>query len=161
MSKTTELVERLRELPRDTHKATLEIYDLCVEASYKIEELTDRCARYAEEIAVLQEKQKWVDVRGGGGAGMKEYREELYRKTVYCPTCRGVTPQGCPRCGGVGLVVVPATRDDVLRRMSDRGLAARLFDFRFDGYAKAQGAEAVLPDTIQSIENWLKEEMTG
>jgi len=38
-------------------------------------------------------------------------------------------------------------------------LAARLFDFRFDGYAKAQGAETVLPDTIQSIENWLKEEM--
>lgn len=30
---------------------------------------------------------------------MKKYREELYRKTVYCPTCRGVTPQGCPRCG--------------------------------------------------------------
>lgn len=63
---------------------------------------------------------------------MKKYREELYRKTVYCPTCRGVTPQGCPRCGGVGLVVVPATRGDVLRRMSD---------------------------TIHSIENWLKEEM--
>lgn len=54
---------------------------------------------------------------------MKKYREELYRKTVYCPTCRGVTPQGCPRCGGVGLVVVPATRGDVLRRMSDRELA--------------------------------------
>lgn len=54
MSKTTELVERLRELPRDTRKATVEIYDLCIEASYKIEELTDRCARYAEEIAVLQ-----------------------------------------------------------------------------------------------------------
>lgn len=165
MSKTTELVERLRELPRDTRKATVEIYDLCIEASYEIEELTDRCARYAEEIAVLQEKlqekRKWVDVRGGGGAGMKENHEELYRKTVYCPTCRGVTPQGCPRCGGVGLVVVPATRGDVLRRMSDRELAARLFDFRFDGYAKAQGAEAVLPDTIQSIENWLKEEMTG
>jgi hypothetical protein len=86
---------------------------------------------------------------------MKEYREELYRKTVYCPTCRGVTPQG----GGVGLVVVPATRGDAFRRMSDRELAARLFDFRFDGYAKAQGAETVLPDTIQSIENWLKEEM--
>nr|DAK02192.1 MAG TPA: hypothetical protein [Caudoviricetes sp.] len=60
MSKTTELVERLRELPRDTRKATVEIYDLCVEASYEIEALTDRCARYAEEIAVLQEK-KWVD----------------------------------------------------------------------------------------------------
>ena len=42
MSKTTELVERLRELPRDTHKATVEIYDLCIEASYEIEELTDR-----------------------------------------------------------------------------------------------------------------------
>lgn len=76
MSKTTELVERLRELPRDTRKATVEIYDLCIEASYEIEEL-----------------------------------------------------------------------------------AVQLFDFRFDGYAKAQGAETVLPDTIHSIENWLKEEM--
>lgn len=69
MSKTTELVERLRELPRDTRKATVEIYDLCIEASYKIEELTDRCARYAEEIAVLQRKQKWVDA----GARQPEY----------------------------------------------------------------------------------------
>lgn len=60
MSKTTELVERLRELPRDTRKATVEIYDLCIEASYEIEELTDRCARYAEEIAVLRERQKWI-----------------------------------------------------------------------------------------------------
>lgn len=68
MSKTTELVERLRELPRDTRKATVEIYDLCIEASYEIEELTDRCARYAEEIAVLQEK-KWVDAHGGGPGG--------------------------------------------------------------------------------------------
>lgn len=62
MSKTTELVERLRELPRDTRKATMEIYDLCVEASYKIEELVDRCARYAEEIAVLRERQRWIPV---------------------------------------------------------------------------------------------------
>lgn len=68
MSKTTELVERLRKLPRDTRKATVEIYDLCIEASYEIEELTDRCARYAEEIAVLQEK-KWVDA----GARQPEY----------------------------------------------------------------------------------------
>lgn len=68
MSKTTELVERLRELPRDTRKATVEIYDLCIEASYEIEGLTDRCARYAEEIAVLQEK-KWVDA----GARQPEY----------------------------------------------------------------------------------------
>lgn len=56
MNETTDLVERLRELPRDTRKATMEIYDLCVEASYKIEELVDRCARYAEEIAVLRER---------------------------------------------------------------------------------------------------------
>ncbi len=69
MSKTTELVERLRELPRDTRKATVEIYDLCIEASYEIEGLTDRCARYAEEIAVLQEQQKWVDA----GARQPEY----------------------------------------------------------------------------------------
>lgn len=66
MSKTTELVERLRELPRDTRKATVEIYDLCIEASYEIEELTDRCARYAEEIAVLQER---VEALRGGGSG--------------------------------------------------------------------------------------------
>lgn len=32
-------------------------------AADKIEELVDRCARYAEEIAVLQEKKRWVDVR--------------------------------------------------------------------------------------------------
>lgn len=30
-------------------------------AADKIGELTDRCARYAEEIAVLQEKSKWVN----------------------------------------------------------------------------------------------------
>ena len=27
-----------------------------------IEKLTDRCARYAEEIAVLQARQKWIPV---------------------------------------------------------------------------------------------------
>lgn len=70
MSKrTSDLVGRLRKLPRDTRKATLDIYDLCVEASYEIEELTDRCARYAEEIAALQEKRKWVDA----GARQPEY----------------------------------------------------------------------------------------
>lgn len=36
---------------------------LHTDAADKIKELVDRCARYAEEIAVLQEKQKWVDVR--------------------------------------------------------------------------------------------------
>lgn len=36
---------------------------LCDAAADKIEELVERCARYAEEIAVLREMQKWVDVR--------------------------------------------------------------------------------------------------
>mgnify|MGYP000388614822 CR=1 FL=1 len=32
------------------------------EAADLIEKLVDRCARYAEEIAVLQEREKWVPV---------------------------------------------------------------------------------------------------
>lgn len=36
---------------------------MAADAAARIEELMDRCARYAEEIAVLQEKVKWVDVR--------------------------------------------------------------------------------------------------
>ena len=32
------------------------------EAADLIEKLTDRCARYAEEIAALQEREKWVPV---------------------------------------------------------------------------------------------------
>jgi len=32
------------------------------DAAELIEKLTDRCARYAEEIAVLQEREKWVPV---------------------------------------------------------------------------------------------------
>ena len=58
--------------------------------------------------------------------------------------------------GPEGLTAMPITKGYVLRRMKD----GELFDFRFDGYAKAQGAETVLPDTVQGIENWLKEEMS-
>ena len=32
------------------------------EATELIEKLTDRCARYAEEIAVAQERQRWIPV---------------------------------------------------------------------------------------------------
>ena len=92
---------------------------------------------------------------------MKTKREELRRKTVHCPQCRGMTPQSCPRCGGVGLVVVPATKGRRLPADDGQELAEELFQFRFDGYARAQDAETVLPDTVQGIENWLKEEMTG
>lgn len=61
--------------------------------------------------------------------------------------------------GPEGLVAVPATRGDTLRQMTDRELAEELFQFRFDGYAKAMNAEMVLPDTVAGIEGWLKEEM--
>lgn len=36
---------------------------ILADAVDRLEELVERCARYAEEIAVLQEKQRWVDVR--------------------------------------------------------------------------------------------------
>lgn len=69
MSKTTELVERLRELPRDTRKATVEIYDLCIEASYKIEELTDRCARYASDGRKQRDGRMWSAGADGDSLG--------------------------------------------------------------------------------------------
>lgn len=91
MAKTTELVEALRCSatpggPADDAKCEGCAYGLreefggeelwscdcermIMDAAVKIEDLTDRCARYAEEIAVLQEKQKWVDA----GACQPEY----------------------------------------------------------------------------------------
>lgn len=80
MSKTTELVAALRcssQAPTSSPPCTTCAYRVVesldgkeytgcdcdrmgVDAADKIEELVDRCARYAEEIAVLQEK-KWVD----------------------------------------------------------------------------------------------------
>lgn len=36
---------------------------ILADAVDRLEELVERCARYAEEIAVLREMQKWVDVR--------------------------------------------------------------------------------------------------
>ena len=36
---------------------------IAVDAADRLEELVDRCARYAEEIAVLRERQKWVDAK--------------------------------------------------------------------------------------------------
>lgn len=87
-----------------------------------------------------------------------EYQDgRLYRKTVRCPACGGNEPQSCPRCCGAGQVAAPDTKGDLLRRMTDRELAEELFNFRFDGYAKAQGAETVLPDSIRDIEKWLEE----
>ena len=100
MSKTTELVERLRELPRDTRKATVEIYDLCIEASYEIEELTDRCARYAEEIAVLQERVEAL--RGGGSGGNVMERLTAHSKQTSHENGICCTHFCGPECLGVG-----------------------------------------------------------
>lgn len=100
MSKTTELVERLRELPRDTRKATVEIYDLCVEASYEIEALTDRCARYAEEIAVLQERVEAL--RGGGSGGNVMERLTAHSKQTSHENGICCTHFCGPECLGVG-----------------------------------------------------------
>lgn len=41
------LVERLQEEPKDSRKAVLSIYDLCVDAAYAIESLLDKL-KYAE-----------------------------------------------------------------------------------------------------------------
>lgn len=89
MSKTTELIAALRcsssvpsaqldcrtcafhmeETVDGKDYAGCECDRILVDAADKIEELVDRCARYAEEIAVLREKQKWVDA----GARQPEY----------------------------------------------------------------------------------------
>ncbi len=89
MSKTTELIAALRcsssvpsaqldcrtcafhmeETVDGKDYAGCECDRILVDAADKIEELVDRCARYAEEIAVLQGKQKWVDA----GARQPEY----------------------------------------------------------------------------------------
>ena len=44
---------------------------MAADAAARIEELTDRCARYAEEIAVLQEKVQWVASHGGEPGGSR------------------------------------------------------------------------------------------
>lgn len=75
MVKTTDLVAALRccasdevdDCRRCPLLAAGDCFSLMKRAvADKIEELVDRCARYAEEIAVLREK---VDALRGGGAG--------------------------------------------------------------------------------------------
>lgn len=96
------------------------------------------------------------------GTKVNPRRVPRTQKDVDAAYDRGIT-EGLHRGIELMLYVLidkhAAPMDDVQQRMSDRELAVQLFDFRFDGYAKAQGAETVLPDTIHSIENWLKEEM--
>lgn len=69
MAKTTDLVADLRVCRHSGCSAcghdcgTAECIDHVIEdAADKIDELVERCARYAEEIAVLRERQKWIPV---------------------------------------------------------------------------------------------------
>lgn len=69
MVKTTDLVADLRVCLRGEcstcgHECgNADCLDRIMEdAADKIEELVDRCARYAEEIAVLRELQRWIPV---------------------------------------------------------------------------------------------------
>ena len=70
MVKTTDLVADLRVCLRGECSAcgyecgNAGCLDHIMEdAADRLDELVKRCARYAEEIAVLREMQKWVDVR--------------------------------------------------------------------------------------------------
>lgn len=54
--KTEEVVKALLLTPSRSKRTLLNT------AANEIKRLTDRCARYAEEIAVLQEKTRWVPV---------------------------------------------------------------------------------------------------
>ena len=54
--KTEEIVKALLLTPSRSKRTLLNT------AANKIKRLTDRCARYAEEIAVLQEKTRWIPV---------------------------------------------------------------------------------------------------
>lgn len=71
--KNEEIVRALRRLKVETgslpcigcgrgHRCGVHGCRIMREAAELIEKLTDRCARYAEEIAVLQERQRWIPV---------------------------------------------------------------------------------------------------
>lgn len=64
-----EIVKALREhaewAQANEWEAPITLNDNLEAAADLIEKLTDRCARYAEEIAVLQEREKWVPVTDG------------------------------------------------------------------------------------------------
>ena len=49
------------------------------------------------------------------------------------------------------------TNADRIRAMTDEELAWELMEFRFDGFGKAMGGEAALPDTQMAIFEWLKQ----
>lgn len=65
-------------------------------------------------------------------------------------------------CGAVdGAAKKILTRGGRIRAMSDAELAGLFFQFRVDAYGRSQGAEVVLPDSMESIEKWLGEPVLG
>lgn len=64
--KNEEIVRALREhaewAQANEREALITLSDDLAAAADLIEKLTDRCARYAEEIAVAQERQRWIPV---------------------------------------------------------------------------------------------------
>ena len=69
------LVNRLRDEPKDSRKAVLSIYDLCIDAAYAIEILLDKLKHAeAERDAVTRhmielEQEKAAALAGKGGEG--------------------------------------------------------------------------------------------
>ena len=108
MSKTTELIAALRcsssvpsaqldcrtcafhmeETVDGKDYAGCECDRILVDAADKIEELVDRCARYAEEIAVLQERVEAL--RGGGSGGNVMERLTAHSKQTSHEKCGGI-----------------------------------------------------------------------
>ena len=98
--KTEEILTALRRLKVETgslvcmgcgreHNCGIHGCQIVREAAELIEKLTGRCARYAEEIAVLQEREKWVPVteRLPEGEG---WSTTYYKATRWscCGRCR-------------------------------------------------------------------------
>lgn len=59
-----------------------------LDAADRLEELVDRCARYAEEIAVLRERQRWIPVAERlpekGGKYLCWYGFASNRNVLFC-----------------------------------------------------------------------------
>lgn len=68
---TRELAAALELASRSRHRGG--VSKLCAMGAEKIEELTERCARYAEEIAVLRERERHLT---GTRQSVMTYREE-------------------------------------------------------------------------------------
>lgn len=148
---------------------------IAVDAADRLEELVERCARYAEEIAVLRERMRPYEDTGLPADVCAEYRKfedevvasgktfgrllELLRAdtdgrvaVLPCKELRGSVD------GAAKKILI---RGDRIRVMSDAELAGLFFQFRVDAYGRSQGAEVVLPDCMESIEKWLGEPVFG